>query len=69
METKERKGSWAGSFCRKEEWVKSLLLGILMIIAIPLPLRGQPASAPAESNHALSLVFSSNLYGEVEPCG
>ena len=49
--------------------MKTLLLGILMIIAIPLPLRGQPASAPADSSHALSFLFSSNLHGEVEPCG
>ncbi len=49
--------------------MRSLLLGILMIIAIPLPLWGQPAPAPAKSSPALSLVFSSNLQGEVEPCG
>ena len=49
--------------------MKTLLLGILMIIAIPLPLRAQPASAPADSSHTLSFVFSSNLQGEVEPCG
>ncbi len=47
--------------------MKSLLLGILMIIAIPLPLQGQ--SATGKSDHALSVVFSSNLNGEVEPCG
>ena len=49
--------------------MKTLLLGILMIIAISLPLRGQPVSAPADSSHALSFLFSSNLQGEVEPCG
>ncbi len=49
--------------------MKSLLLGILMIIVIPIPLRGQPVSAPPNTSHAFSLVFSSNLYGQVEPCG
>lgn len=49
--------------------MRSLLLGILMIMAIPPSLWGQPAPAPAKSRHALSLVFSSNLHGEVEPCG
>jgi len=49
--------------------MKRLLLGILMMIVIPLPLWGQPASPPAKSTLALSLVFSSNLQGEVEPCG
>lgn len=52
-----------------EEGMKSLVLGILMIIAFPLPLPAQPAPAPAKSTLALSLVFSSNLHGEVEPCG
>ncbi len=47
--------------------MKSLLLAILMIIAIPLPLQGQ--SATGESNQTISVVFSSNLKGEVEPCG
>ncbi len=60
-------GTHFASFYRKEEFMKSLLLGILMIIAIPLPLQGQ--SATDESDHSLSVVFSSNLNGEVEPCG
>jgi hypothetical protein len=46
-----------------------LLLGILMIIAIPIPLRGQTVPPPADTSHAFSLVFSSNLHGQVEPCG
>jgi hypothetical protein len=49
--------------------MKSLLLGLLMILAIPLSLHGQSASGPGEPNHVLSIVFSSNLHGEVEPCG
>ena len=49
--------------------MKHLLLGFLMIAAFPFSLWGQPAPAPAKSTHALSLVFSSNLHGEVEPCG
>ncbi len=49
--------------------MRSLLVGILMIIANPLPLWGQPAPAPSKFSPTLSLVFSSNLQGEVEPCG
>jgi hypothetical protein len=59
----------ARSVCDKEEGMKSLLLGILMIIAIPIPLRGQTVSAPPDTSHVFSLVFSSNLHGQVEPCG
>ncbi len=58
-----------GVFATRRKFMKSLLLGILMIIAIPIPLRGQPVSAPAGTSHALSFVFSSNLHGQVEPCG
>jgi hypothetical protein len=50
-----------------EEVMKNLLLGILMILSFPLPLWGQPPAL--KPDQGLSLVFSSNIQGEVEPCG
>ena len=47
--------------------MKNLLLGILMIMIFPLPLWGQPPTL--KPDQGVSLVFSSNVLGEVEPCG
>lgn len=47
--------------------MKNLLLGILIILTFPLLLWGQaPTLKP---DQGVSLVFSSNILGEVEPCG
>ena len=54
-------------FCRKEEVMKILLLAILMVTTFPLPLWGQPPTV--KPGQGVSLVFSSNVQGEIEPCG
>jgi hypothetical protein len=47
--------------------MKKLLLGILLLLILPPSLWGKaPAFTPAKT---LALVFSSNIHGEVEPCG
>jgi hypothetical protein len=47
--------------------LKKSLLGILLIIIFPLSLWGQ--SPTFNSDRSIVLVFSSNVHGEVEPCG
>ncbi len=47
--------------------MKNLLLGILIILTFPLPLWGQPPTL--KPGEGVAVVFSSNIQGEVEPCG
>lgn len=47
--------------------MKKYLLGILMILIFPVSLWGQ--SQAFEPDRAVALVFSSNVHGEIEPCG
>jgi hypothetical protein len=47
--------------------LRKYLLGMLLIFIFPLSLWGQPAELDPE--RSIVLVFSSNVYGEVEPCG
>ena len=47
--------------------MKNLLLATLMVVTFPLPLWGQPPTL--KPDQGVSLVFSSNVQGEVEPCG
>ncbi|MGA2956695.1 MAG: hypothetical protein ABSF48_13370 [Thermodesulfobacteriota bacterium] len=47
--------------------MKNLLLGILLILTFAAPLWGQAPSL--KPDQGVSLVFSSNIQGEVEPCG
>ena len=47
--------------------MKKLLLGILLLMVSPPFLWGKtPTFIPAQT---VALVFSSNIHGEVEPCG
>ncbi len=47
--------------------MKEYLLATLLFFIFPLPIWGQtPTLVPQES---ISLVFSSTVQGEVEPCG
>jgi len=47
--------------------MKKLLLGILLLLIFPPSLWGKaPTFTPGQT---LALVFSSNIHGEVEPCG
>ncbi|MGD0627172.1 MAG: hypothetical protein ABSB32_21020 [Thermodesulfobacteriota bacterium] len=47
--------------------MKKFLFGILLVFVFPFSLWGQgPSFDPARTT---VLVFSSNVYGEVEPCG
>ncbi len=47
--------------------MRKFLLGILLLLIFPPSLWGKPpAFIPARS---VALVFSSNIHGEVEPCG
>jgi len=47
--------------------MKNLFLGIVLILTFPVSLWGQaPTLKP---DQGVSLVFSSNIQGEVEPCG
>ncbi len=51
----------------EEVRLKKSLLGILLICVFPFSLWGQgPSFDPARTT---VLVFSSNVFGEVEPCG
>ena len=47
--------------------MKNLLLAILMVMTFPLSLWGQPPTV--KPGQEVSLVFSSNVQGEIEPCG
>ena len=47
--------------------IKKVLIGILMLCFFPSLLQGQSPSLPLE--HPITLVFSSNVHGEFEPCG
>ena len=47
--------------------MQKYLLGVLLILIFPYSLWGQPTELDAE--RSIALVFSSNVYGEVEPCG
>jgi hypothetical protein len=47
--------------------LRKYLLGILLILIFPLSLWGQPPEF--DPDRSIALVFSSNVYGEVEPCG
>lgn len=47
--------------------MKKLLLGILPLLILPASLWANvPAFLPGQT---VALVFSSNIHGEVEPCG
>jgi hypothetical protein len=47
--------------------MKKYLPVILLIFLSPFFIGGQ--SLPVESERSISLIFSSNVYGEIEPCG
>lgn len=47
--------------------MKKYLPVILLIFLSPFFIGGQ--SPPVKSERSISLVFSSNVYGEIEPCG
>jgi hypothetical protein len=47
--------------------LKKFILGILLVSVFPFPLWGQSPSF--DPGRTTVLVFSSNVYGEVEPCG
>lgn len=51
----------------EEVRLRKYILGFLLILIFPLPLWGQPHDF--DPNRSPILVFSSNVYGEVEPCG
>ena len=47
--------------------MKKFLLGIFLLLIFPPSLWGKaPSFSPAQT---ITLVFSSNIHGEVEPCG
>ena len=47
--------------------MRKFLLGILLLLIFPPSLWGKaPSFSPAQT---IALVFSSNIHGEVEPCG
>jgi hypothetical protein len=50
-----------------EEVLLKNLVGILLILIFPLAVWGQPAAFNYEK--ATALIFSSNVHGEIEPCG
>lgn len=51
----------------EEVRLRKYIPGILLILIFPLPLWGQ--TPEFDPNRSITLVFSSNVYGEVEPCG
>ncbi|MCJ7494350.1 MAG: hypothetical protein MUP68_08955 [Deltaproteobacteria bacterium] len=47
--------------------MKKYLLGIFLVCLFPLSLWGQPPTPSPD--RIITIIFSSNVYGEVEPCG
>jgi hypothetical protein len=47
--------------------MKKFLLGILLLLIFPPSLWGKAPTLPP--GQSVALVFSSNIHGEVEPCG